>query len=172
MGSAGSQRSAGSRSGQITEPIAEQPGSKSDSVDRNEWAASRLDEGGHCFDYPLDSFDCASDCSVSVNLSALESNRGSLHRHLEGSDGSKPTGRVLSRKRNRRRSRVRINQCRNSEGVSPTMWSRRRRSVGCGPSHAVHERFAGTRRRAHARSHTEQVHMHQMHMHMQALTSP
>ena len=133
-----------------------------DSDDREEHGEARLNErpsigfpsGG--FARSLD----ASDASCNAR-SALESDRRLLHRHLEGSDGSKPSGRVLSGKQNRRRSRVRINQSRNSESVSPTVtWSRRRRSVGCGLTHAVHERFADTHRRAHTRSHAEQVHAH------------
>ena len=107
--------------------------------DAPEGEANRSDFQSECagtelsFDQPLDSFvACASVRTGStVNLSALESNRGSLHRHLEAGDGDKPAGRAFLGHRNRRRSRKGINRSCNSEGISSVMWIRRRRSADC-----------------------------------------
>ena len=142
---AGRQHQSGSRSGQPG-------GSTSESDYRNEHAAYRSGIG-----QPLDSVVRAhsSVCSVSVvNGGTLKSNRGSLHRHLEGSDGDKPAGRVLSDNWHRRRSRIGMNRSCYLFGVSSASWIRRRRSVGCG------SKFLGTRAsNAHAQSYRRRTHL-------------
>ena len=71
--------------------------------------------------------------SVSVNAGVLESNRGAVHRHLEGSGAVEPTGRTLLSVGRMSMSRCRLNSsCTSLGSANPAMRSRRRRSVGRG----------------------------------------
>ena len=103
--------------------------------------------------FPLDSFARAlhSDCGtvVSVNQGVLESNRGAVHRHLEGSDAVEPTGCTLFSAGLMIGNRLRFNSVCTSRGADSAMRIRRRRSVGRGTQSQRSNARTGKYRHAH-----------------------
>ena len=71
-----------------------------------------------------------SNLGMNNHRNALESNRQSLHRHLEAGDGVKPTGRAFRRMDDRRCDQSIINSGCIPKGATTAMRLRRRRSVG------------------------------------------
>ena len=150
---------------------AESPAMISRARERNDHShqAEKVDERPGC---PLDSFGRSLHAgvdtvvSVSVNQGALESNRGAVHRHLEGSDAVKPTGCALVSAGLMIGNRKRFNSVCTSRGADPAMRIRRRRSVGRGTQSQHQHARTGTYRHAHV------VHVdgRRAHMHARALT--